>query len=462
MAKGSRPLVYKPAGLNRATVNLASEAIVVVDMVESTLTTNRFGWYSVGRDLMRVLRHAIDNIGKTHALKCMKSTGDGYLLAYAHTTSAEQSVVNAVAGSRQLMKFLHNYNRRRSTTEERRINVRIAVHFGEVDVIENDREGPNVSYTFRLGAINRESFREAINSVRAEQLPIRNYILCSERVKDILNKRMPSIATRQLGLFRFRGFEGHHEVFILEDKPQRETSPLAGGRLEHMEGDALVKSIPTLLADMDNRREEIIQRELDRMIGSGDRNLVLDMIRDVYAVLVGNNLPELPDRVGDEDEDAEERFKLLMEFIPKAKNGFEKVQEQTIKRGEEETGLLVARRVNKYLSIEDELENDNSYKKLKKKLKTAREHLPGAIACGATKAIDSYLAGSKAYKAPIAMIMPLIKMLEENDLLKGEPFVKQIIDYFQRYRDQYVKLMNEKLAKVNEALEIGVRKTLTS
>jgi hypothetical protein len=237
-----------------------------------------------------------------------------------------------------------------------------------------------------------------------------------------------------------------------KSKPRRGRFRLVGDRLEYIEDDPLVQSIPTLLADMDSRREEIIQRELDRRISSGDTNFVLDIIRDVYAVLVGDNLPELPAGVGNEDEDAVERFKLLMEFIPKAKNGVKKVQEQTIKRGEEETGLLIARSVNRYISIEDELENDSSYKKLKKKLKTAREHLPGAIASNATKAIDNYLDASKAYKATVIIIIPLVKMLEENDLLKGEPFVKQIIDIFQRYREQYVKLMNEKLAKVNEAL----------
>lgn len=235
-------------------------------------------------------------------------------------------------------------------------------------------------------------------------------------------------------------------------KPRKGVFHLVGDRFEYIENDPFVQNIPTILADMDSRREEIIQRELDRRMGSGDTNFVLDILRDVYAVLVGENLPELPAQAGNEDEDIAERFRILMEFIPKAQEGVKKVQEEAIKRGDEETGLSIARVVNRYLSIDDEVENDNSYKELKRRLQTAREHLPGGIAFNTTKAIDNYLDASKAYKAPVVMTTPLVKMLGENDLLKDEPFVKQITDIFQRYREQYVKIMNEKLAKVNEAL----------
>lgn len=215
MARASRRVTVRPIRMDETTVEVASEAIVVVDMVESTLTTSLFGWNSVGRGLMRELRNAINETRKVCDVRCMKSIGDGYLLAYRHARSAAQSVVNAVDCSLQLLRLLRNYNRRRSTTEERRIAVRIAIHFGEVDVVENDREGPNVSYAFRLGAVNRESFREAITAVRPEELPLHNYILCSEPVKDILNKRLPHVDTKQLGLFKFKGFEGHHEVFLV-------------------------------------------------------------------------------------------------------------------------------------------------------------------------------------------------------------------------------------------------------
>lgn len=223
MRKASRPINLKSARTNKTTINVASEAIVVVDIVESTLATNLFGWYAVGRGLMRELRNAIRLIGAKYKLLCMKSTGDGYLLAYGYTKSAELSAIHAVDASLELLKFLRNYNRKRTTAEEQRVSVRIAIHFGQVDVVENDREGPDVSYAFRLEAINRESLRDAINAVPPDELPLRDYILCSESVRNILGRRGYHLAMKQLGLFKFRGFPHLHEVFLLQDERKEPT-----------------------------------------------------------------------------------------------------------------------------------------------------------------------------------------------------------------------------------------------
>ena len=216
---------------------------------------------------------------------------------------------------------------------------------------------------------------------------------------------------------------------------------LIGNHFKRIENDALVQNIPALLADMDIRREEIIQNELDERMDSADINFAFNILWDVYATLVGSNLPELPTSL-----------ESLIEYGYEAKDAVKKMQEQMAKNGENETGLLVARSVNRHLSLDDKVENDKIYKKLKRKLKTACENLPSAVASNATKAIDNYLDVSKSYKAPVIVIVPLAEMLEENNLLRGEPLVAQIIDIFQSYREQYVKLMNDNLAKVNEAL----------
>lgn len=215
MGERSIPLILKSGRKSEGGVIIASEAIVVVDVVESTLTSNLFGWYAVGRGLMRDLRRAVQNIGANHNLLCMKSTGDGYLLAYGNEKSAELGAIHAANASLELIRLLRQHNRKRTTTEERRISVRIAVHFGQVDVVENDREGPHVAYTFRLEAINRESMHEAIDALPPDQLPLRDYILCSEPVSDILKRRGYRLNSKRLGLFRLKGFPDWHEVFLL-------------------------------------------------------------------------------------------------------------------------------------------------------------------------------------------------------------------------------------------------------
>ena len=221
-------------------------------------------------------------------------------------------------------------------------------------------------------------------------------------------------------------------------------------RFERIENYALSQNIPTILADMDIRRTQIIQRELDRRINRGNVTFVFEILWDMYAVLIGNDFPKLPSEA--DDKNIIEKLPLLMEYIPQATDAIKKLQDPMTKEGEIGTGLLMARSVNRYFTIERRIDNDRRYKRLKKKLKTAREYLPSAVASKATIAIDEYLDASKAYKTSAVVIVPLGKMLEDNELLRGVPIIKKIIDRFQAFRDGYVKIMNDKLAKVNEAL----------
>lgn len=190
---------------------VASEAIVVVDLVESTAASNLFGWYSVGRGLMHDLRTLIAKEGHPLGLTCVKSTGDGYLLAFADTSSAEMAALHAVECSFGLLNLLEIRNR--ELPEERAINLRLAVHFGEVDVVEADREGPHVSYAFRLEGISRASLALALNPIAPEELPLRNYVLCSEEVAGILHRRSDKWKTTRIGLLKLKGFPGWREVF---------------------------------------------------------------------------------------------------------------------------------------------------------------------------------------------------------------------------------------------------------
>jgi class 3 adenylate cyclase len=61
---------------------IVTEAIVVVDLVESTLTSNLFGWYAVGRHSLRDLRTLVSDVAEGRGLRCLRSTGDGYLLTF--------------------------------------------------------------------------------------------------------------------------------------------------------------------------------------------------------------------------------------------------------------------------------------------------------------------------------------------------------------------------------------------
>ncbi len=192
---------------------VATEAIVIVDLVESASTSNLFGWYAVGRSLMRDLRGMIHEVGDARGLQCLKSIGDGYLLAFRANSSAELAVLHAIESALLLLDLVSKRNR--AVPEERVINLRLAVHFGEVDVIANDREGPHVTYAFRLESIDRDALADAFNPIPPEDLPLRNYILCSEEAAGILERRSSLYAITRIGLLKLQGFPGWREVFLV-------------------------------------------------------------------------------------------------------------------------------------------------------------------------------------------------------------------------------------------------------
>ncbi len=209
------PTLQTSSPENNGLIEVACEAIVIVDIVQATETNDLFGWYAVGRSQLRILRELIIKTGSVYGLGCIKSTGDGYLLSYRSKTSASLSVVNALESSRTLLQELDSRNR--ELPDECRIHVRIAIHFGEVDVLSNDREGPTVSYAFRLEATTRKSLRDALNPIESALFPLRNYVICSESVHSILMRSGRKWEARRCGLFKLKGIAGWSEIYLISD-----------------------------------------------------------------------------------------------------------------------------------------------------------------------------------------------------------------------------------------------------
>src|SRR6516165_8681715 len=198
---------------------IVTEAIVVIDLVESTLTSNLFGWYAVGRQSLRDLRSLIGEVGKVCGLRCVSSTGDGYLLNFDDPQSAEMAAIRAGEAVFELLRRI--FVRNQEVSEERALNLRCAVHLGEVDVVPNDREGPHISMAFRLEEISRASLPTALNPIPPEQFPLQNYVLCSEEVAGILSRRATHWGLASIGLLKLKGFPGWREVFRItsEERP---------------------------------------------------------------------------------------------------------------------------------------------------------------------------------------------------------------------------------------------------
>jgi class 3 adenylate cyclase len=184
-----------------------------------------FGWYAVGRQSLRDLRTLIGEVGKVRGLRCVRSTGDGYLLTFYDPQSAEMAAIRAVEAVFELLRRI--FVRNQEVSEERALNLRCAVHLGEVDVVPNDREGPHISMAFRLEEISRASLPAALNPIPPEHFPLQNYVLCSEEVAGILSRRATQWELASIGLLRLKGFPGWREVFRVTS--EEHTADIAGG-----------------------------------------------------------------------------------------------------------------------------------------------------------------------------------------------------------------------------------------
>ena len=204
-----------PFGIGEASdFEVASEAIVVLDMVQSTFSTNLFGWQSVGRVVTRDLRRLTREASAPRGLTSIKTTGDGLLLTFSNRDSAEMAVPSALAAMWTLLARLRERNAQ--VPAQQRLDLRVAVHFGEVDIVGNDRDGPNVIFAFRLERISRGSLQSALKPIDPRAFPTSNYVLCSEVVADVLDRVDEAGQRKSCGLFKMRGFPGWSEVFLLE------------------------------------------------------------------------------------------------------------------------------------------------------------------------------------------------------------------------------------------------------
>ena len=202
----------------RLGVKVATEAIVALDMLEVLVKSERFGW-DLGKALIHDLRGLITSIGEKYGLQRVSGLGDIYLLAYGNPDSqdVEVGVANALEASFELLDRLADRNQ--DLPEHRIINVDFAVHFGEVDIIKGDRGGPIIAFARRLAEISRETVKNNPNrQMEPEAFPDQNYVLCSETVKKIVEKRTLDFTMFSVGEFELRNFPDLHKIYLIQRK----------------------------------------------------------------------------------------------------------------------------------------------------------------------------------------------------------------------------------------------------
>jgi hypothetical protein len=202
------------------SVESVSETIVIVDMVGSTSQAFWLGWERAGRPILRALRSSIEALRKEDfGLACQKFTGDGYMLTFDRDggyASLPQSLRAMSVLSRNIKEWNALQNNRLT------IKLRFAIHFAGVDKFDNDREGLEVAFAFRLEGVN--SIENSINC-SVEKLPEHDYAILSEQAVDILKKHYAVLPWCTLGVMPIKSF-GKREVFLLDKISELDCSAL--------------------------------------------------------------------------------------------------------------------------------------------------------------------------------------------------------------------------------------------
>lgn len=192
------------AGPRLAAGTSVTEAILVLDLCNSTDIANRYG-DNFALTLMQNLTELVTPIARQEECRFSKGTGDGFLMSFP---KAE----NAVRFARQTLAAVAAYNAK--AEEMGRINLRFAVNLGEAKVDENgDRLGVAVSMTFRVEGVKAEGLIPCEGGMAKEEMPFVNRILITENVAKELGGTVAAV--RLIGLFELKGITGLHRIYAV-------------------------------------------------------------------------------------------------------------------------------------------------------------------------------------------------------------------------------------------------------
>ncbi len=207
-------LIQKRWRRRRGPVNFVSEAVLVVDLVNSTHLGTHYGEGFAMR-ARNSLKDRTMEVAEVHGLIFAENTGDGCFMTFP-------SVLGAVRTAVELLKGLKD--RPPDMSPGPPLELRAGISYGEILIDDRGaRHGTTINKAFRLEGLSNESFvqKEGGGEVRD-----RNRILLSEEAEQEL--RLPKITLRSVGFCTLKGFNGLHRVFEMQWDGQEFYTPHSG------------------------------------------------------------------------------------------------------------------------------------------------------------------------------------------------------------------------------------------
>ncbi len=194
-------VVWSRVHLRRGPAGFVTEAVLVVDLVDSTHLATHYG-DGLAMQARTVLKDRTLAATKGHGLLFAETTGDGYFMTFP-------SVANAVQVAMRLLKELRDDPP--DLSPKRSLDVRVGISYGETLLdARGARHGAVINRAFRFEGLTRESFAQMEGALPHEAIPDRNRIFLDEEAAQELGT--DGIPMRFLGFCSLKGFSGLHQV----------------------------------------------------------------------------------------------------------------------------------------------------------------------------------------------------------------------------------------------------------
>lgn len=186
----------------RAPAGVTNEAVLVVDLVESTYLATHHGERLAMR-ARNVMEERTLAAGKTHGVTFVENTGDGCMMTFP-------SVRAAVEAGVLLLRSFRDYPPDLAPLPS--LDVRAGVTYGEILLDSRGaRHGATINKAFRLIGVSQDAFAQVEGEDRLHEVPGRNRIFVDEEAMNELSGA--EIPFRFMGFCRLKGFTGLHRIY---------------------------------------------------------------------------------------------------------------------------------------------------------------------------------------------------------------------------------------------------------
>lgn len=205
-------VVRTRARRRRGPASFVTEAVLVVDLVDSTHLATHYG-DGLAMKARTALKDRTLSATEGRRLAFAESTGDGSFMTFP-------SVLDAVQTAITLLKNLDD--RPPDLSPGPPIEVRAGISYGEILLDPTGaRHGAVINRAFRLEGLTRERFTQVEEGLQREAIPERKRIFLDEEAAQEI--RAAGIPMRVLGFCSLKGFSGLHRVYevLWDERGQR-------------------------------------------------------------------------------------------------------------------------------------------------------------------------------------------------------------------------------------------------